>query len=151
MNRSMGALADSLADAKPRERLWPFDSTLTQLALDAACIVFLFTATSAVHKLPSIDRLVWLTADGTVIVMLVLWHKEFLEAARRNAILLTWPALAILSFLWSLTPGMSLYQGLQLFTTVLVGFMLAIFARIERLVPLVTAALLATGVLSAAY
>ena len=57
-----------------------------------------------------------------------------MDAARRNAVLVAWPALATVSLLWSLTPGLSLYHGLQLLTTVLVGSMLTIFARIEKLV-----------------
>ena len=150
-NRSLPTIGNAYSQAKRDEHVWPFNSTLRELALDAACIILLFTATTAVHKFESIDRLVWLLADLTVVVMLVPWQREFLYTARRNFILLTWPMLATMSFLWSLVPDLSLYHGLQLFTTVLVGFMLTIFARIERLVPLVFTALAAAGVLSAAY
>ena len=151
MNRSLPTIGNGYSRARRDKHVWPFNSSLRELALDAACIVLLFTATTAVHRAQSIDRLVWLLADLSVVVMLVPWQREFLDAARRNPILLAWPALAIVSFLWSLTPGLSLYHGLQLFTTVLVGFLLTIFARIERLVPLIFAALLASGLLSTAY
>jgi O-antigen ligase len=114
-------------------------------------MVLFFTSTSAVSKLPSVDRMVWLLADLCVVVMLVPWHRDFLDLSRKAWILLTGPTMAIASFIWSLTPSLSLYHGVQLLTTVLVGFLLAIFARIERLVPLVFTAILASGVLSIAY
>ena len=151
MNRSPPTIGAGYSQARRGKHVWPFNSTLRELALDSACIILLFTGTTAVHRLQSIDRLVWLLADLSVVVMLVPWQREFLDAARRNAILVAWPALATVSFLWSLTPGLSLYHGLQLLTTVLVGFMLTIFARIEKLVPLIFAALLASGLLSTAY
>lgn len=149
MNRSMQAITQDWPRTAPRARVWPFDSNMRQLGFDAAVIVFFFAATSATYLYPSIDRGVWLLADLSVVAMFAPWHKEFLDLARRNAVLLTWPALASLSALWSLTPEFSLYHGIQLFTTMLVGFLLCIYARLERLLPLLFTALLASAVLSA--
>jgi exopolysaccharide production protein ExoQ len=151
MNRSTGAPASSWAPTLARERDWPFNSNPRELALDGACIALLFTSTWALHQFPTIDRMVWLLADLSVVLLAVRRQKEFLDVCRSNAILLTWPLLAMLSSLWSLTPTFSLYHGVQLLTTVLVGFLLTILVRIERLLPLIVTALAAAGVLSLAW
>jgi O-antigen ligase len=150
MNRSTQAIAHGWPQTGSRARRWPFDRSLKELSLDAACIVFLLSVTSAA-RFPGIDRVVWLMADLAVVVMLAPWHAQFLDVARKNLILLSWPALAIMSALWSLNPGLSQYHGMQLLATVLVGFLLSIFARIDRFVPLLFTALSASAVLSAAF
>ena len=55
------------------------------------------------------------------------------DLALGNPSLLAWPVLAMVSSLWSLTPGASLYQGLQLLMTVLVGYLSCTLLDLRRL------------------
>jgi exopolysaccharide production protein ExoQ len=151
MNRSLQSLARDWPSPVVQARHWPFDRSLKELGLDGVCIAFLVTVTTTSARFPDLDRTAWLLGDLTVVVMLALWHGEFLDLARRNLILVSWPALATLSSLWSLNPGLSRYHGIQLFATVFVSFLLCIYARIDRLVPLIFTALLASAIISAAF
>ena len=56
-----------------------------------------------------------------------------------------------MSALWSVPPAISLYHGLQLSLTVLVGCYLCIYASLQRILQLLFVALLATALLSAVY
>jgi exopolysaccharide production protein ExoQ len=153
MNRGVQAIAHDWPGRRAGVQHWPFNRSLIELSSDAACIAFIL-AISTSARLPSIDdlnRAAWLLADVTTVAMIATWHAQFIETARKNLILLSWPALATMSSLWSLTPEMSQYHGLQLLATVLVGFLLSIFARLDRLVALVFTAFFGSAVLSAAF
>ena len=150
MHRGVQAIAHDWPGRRAGVQHWPFNRSLKELGFDAACIAFILAIASSA-RFPAIDRAAWLLADLTMVVMLTTWHSQFIDAARKNLILLSWPALATMSSLWSLTPGISQYHGVQLFATVLVGFLLSIFARLDRLVPLVFAAFFGSAILSAAF
>ena len=61
MNRSPPTIGAGIA-ARRGKHVRPFNSTLRELALDSACTILL-SGTTAVHRLQSIDRLVWSLAD----------------------------------------------------------------------------------------
>jgi O-antigen ligase len=150
MNRGVQASARDWPDRRAGVQRWPFNRTLVELSFDAACIAFVLAIASSA-RFATIDRAAWLLADLTMVVMLATWHSQFIEAARKNMILLSWAALATMSSLWSLAPAVSQYHGVQLFATILVGFLLSIFARLDRLVPLVFTAFFGSAILSAAF
>jgi exopolysaccharide production protein ExoQ len=150
MNRGVQAIAHDWPGRRAGVQHWPFNRSLIELSFDAACIAFIFIIASCA-RLPSIDRAAWLLADLTMVVMLTTWHAQFIETSRKNLVLLSWPLLAIMSSLWSLTPEMSQYHGIQLLATVLVGFLLSIYTRLDRLVPLVFTAFLGSAIVSAAF
>ncbi|MFD2237510.1 O-antigen ligase family protein [Aureimonas populi] len=74
------------------------------------------------------EILIWLTGYLFALTVLVFFPREFSDTIVRNAFFLLWPAVAILSYQWSLQPGLSLYHGFQLAMTVLVA--LAISQRL---------------------
>jgi O-antigen ligase len=128
---------------------WPWDASLLELATDALWIVFLIGATTAAYSLvENAERYFWFAADLVVLILLVPLRHDFLRLARANAIFLIWPLLACVSVLWSIAPGITLYHGLQLLMTVLVSFLLCIYASLGRIAQLVFLALAACAVLS---
>ncbi len=70
-----------------------------------------------------IERAFWAAADVTTALALLQGRGRIGHLALSNPSLLAWPILAMLSSLWSLTPGSSLYQGLQLLMTLFVGYL----------------------------
>ena len=132
---------------------WPFGVGLGELFRDALWIVFFIGASSAPHPLDitNVERYFWFPADLAVAVVAVAHKNELFELARKHAIFLTWPALACLSVIWSFTPSTSLYHGIQLLMTILVGLVLCQYASLERIMQQLFGALLICAVLSLLY
>src|SRR6185295_9556706 len=119
---------------------------------DMAWLLFFVGAIGLQPPIPvALELLVWFPADLMVLIALWLLSGPFLALARRNLLLLTWPLLAILSTFWSIVPSISLYHGLQLLMTVLVGVMLCLHANLFRVIQLYYVALTIGSVLSLLY
>jgi exopolysaccharide production protein ExoQ len=70
------------------------------------------------------DRFVWIAIDVVAVLALIRGPVLFARYAAATAILLSWPAIAILSSVWSVEPGATAYRGLQLAATVLAAYAL---------------------------
>ncbi|WP_349370897.1 O-antigen ligase family protein [Salinarimonas sp.] len=70
------------------------------------------------------ERVFWLGGDLLALGIVALSPMLYATLIWRNLHLFSWPLLAMLSALWSLTPGLSAYHGAQLLMTMLVGLVL---------------------------
>lgn len=113
---------------------------------DAACVVFFLWASTALRSfLPAFfayERYVWLLSDFMVVIWLLLRPGQVITIIRRHVILASWGILASLSMIWSWDPSQSLYFGLQLFFTILMGFYMCSMKSRTRLIQLLFLALL---------
>lgn len=99
-------------------------------------------------KLPGLERLVWLGADLAALAFLVLRRDLGSTLFGSRPIILLWPALAILSATWSLTPGISVYHGVQLLATIVAGIALRATMGLSGTVRIVFLGLLGGQILS---
>jgi O-antigen ligase len=130
---------------------WPQGASQRELAIDALWLVFFLGALGLVppFEMPvRLETLVWFPADLVAVATVWLRPGPFLLLARRNMLLLTWPMLAILSTLWSIEPSGTLYTGLQLLMTMLVGILLSYHASFMRVLQIYFVALMIAAVLS---
>jgi O-antigen ligase len=120
------------------DRLWPQGLSRREFRINALWLVFLvFTSNMYVPiGIGPLPRFAWFPADILAIAFFLRNQTLFVALAKRNALLLSWPVLACASTLWSGDPNTSFYHGLQLFTTMLVGLMLASQISIARLLQL---------------
>ena len=127
--------------------------TLLEVVTGGLWIVFFIIASYGATPLKDygIERLAWLAADFAALAMILLRPDDVLRQVRRNLVLMSWPALACASTLWSLAPASSLYQGIQLLLTVLVGLCLVMTTDLRRILVLLFLALMAAAVLSTLY
>jgi exopolysaccharide production protein ExoQ len=94
-----------------------------ELLVDLWWIIFLTIASNAgINYASQIQQFAWIIADVITLCAFLVTPKVFLGYTRDIPTLMTWPALATLSTAWSLTPGLTLYHGLQFFATYLAGF-----------------------------
>ncbi|MCJ2057316.1 O-antigen ligase family protein [Methylobacterium sp. J-048] len=100
-------------------------------------------------KLPGVDKLIWLGADLAAFAFLVLRRDLASTLFGSRPLILLWPALAILSATWSLTPGISAYHGLQLLATIVAGIALRTTVGLSGIVRIVFLGLLGGQILSA--
>lgn len=100
-------------------------------------------------KLPGLERLIWACADLAALVFLVLRRDLAATLFGSRLLLLTWPLLAIVSALWSLTPGLSAYYGLQLLATIVAGIAMRTTMGLSRIIRIVFLGLLFAQILSA--
>jgi exopolysaccharide production protein ExoQ len=131
----------------------PWSITLSwENTVGAACFVFLLWASTGLRAvLPAFfagERFLWLIADLVVVAWFVLFPGQVFAYSRRNKILVCWALLACLSTVWSLNAPSSLYYGLQLFFTILMGFLLCQLQTRTQLIKLLFLALLPTQFLS---
>jgi exopolysaccharide production protein ExoQ len=95
----------------------------SNLLVDCWWVWFLTTAGGAgsnyIGSQP--QQLAWFVADLIVIFAFSLAPKTYIGYAMEIPVLMSWPALATLSSIWSLTPALSAYHGLQFVATYLVG------------------------------
>ena len=132
-------------------KTWPRGTSLRILGFDALWIFFIVSCTGAGFQffgLGTLERYTWLLADLATLGGVLIWRDSFLRLVRRNAVLVAWPILACVSAIWSFSPFISVYHGLQLLMTILVAFLLCLYASFERIVQLIFVALLSTAVLS---
>ncbi|GEO80125.1 O-antigen ligase family protein [Pararhodospirillum oryzae] len=78
-------------------------------------------------------------------ILVALRAKSFLEGVRRDFFLFVFPFLAVLSTLWSVAPGWSLWASLELVGTVIVGIAVGYCVPYRSVVFGVTGALLLTA------
>ncbi|UVF18407.1 O-antigen ligase family protein [Microvirga terrae] len=78
----------------------------------------------ALQSYSGLSRVAWLIADLFVVGCFVQAFSQYLSVSARAWLFYSWPALAITSCLWSLVPSLSIYHGLQLTATVMVGVVL---------------------------
>jgi O-antigen ligase len=95
-----------------------------------------------------LERLAWLAADFVALMYILMRSDELLRLVRRNALLISWPILACVSMLWSEAAFISMYHGIQLLLTVLVGLCLCLDKSLERILVLLFLAYLATAICS---
>ena len=122
-----------LSAAGSRERL---EGTRGRLPAACGWIAFVCVAMASGEflRIDGPERYAWLVADAVTLASIAALPSRVLPALRANRLLLTWPVLAILSTLWSLTPGITLYHGVQLLTTILIGCALRIALGLGLLV-----------------
>ncbi len=94
------------------------------------------------------EKLFWLAGDLLAVGLCALAPALYARHVFRNMHLFSWPFLAILSGLWSLAPGLSVYHGVQLAMTMLVGLVLRERFGLAGLAKLLWAALVVSLVLS---
>ncbi len=111
---------------------------------DAFWVIFLIGATAPTQLLPfeSPSRPFWLAAYLSVFAMAVGKPAKLLAEVRRNWLLMTWPLIASASALWSLAPAVSLYHGVQLAMTMLIGLYLQSIKGLASVLRLLFIALL---------
>ncbi|KFG70312.1 O-antigen ligase family protein [Microvirga sp. BSC39] len=112
------------------------------------CLLILvgFGASFALSR--SMERIVWLLADCLLVIYFLKAYRPMVSASFYAWPLLLWPILASLSSMWSLLPGLSLYHGLQLAATILLGVVLFVRFKLEGTIKLVFGGLLAALLLS---
>jgi exopolysaccharide production protein ExoQ len=132
---------------------WPQGVGLRALLLDAFWIIFLFGASSAPHPLgiQNVEGPFWFAGYLAVVAVVLSDNGGFLRLVRKYSIFLMWPMLACLSTIWSLTPRFSIYHGIQLFMTIMVGFLLCYQASLQRILQLLFTALLVCAALSVVF
>ncbi|MDP4004959.1 O-antigen ligase [Methylobacterium sp. NEAU K] len=124
---------------------------LPRLGLDAfpwILLILLAPVAGEQVKLPGLDKLVWLGSDLAALAFLVLRRDLASTLFGSRPIILAWPALAIASATWSLTPDISAYHGLQLLATIVAGIALRASMGISGLVRIVFLGLLGGQILS---
>lgn len=131
----------------------PFSFVRRISLVDCLWVLFIVGAGSATRPLgiANAERYFWLAADLAVLGLLVRDYRPFLTVALDNKLLITWPAIATLSALWSYNPGISLYHGLQLFMTTMISFQFVLQVDRRRIPKLVFAGLLACLLSSVAF
>jgi exopolysaccharide production protein ExoQ len=100
-------------------------------------------------SLGRIEFLIWLAGYLVAVGWMLSRTGTFLNSIVENVWIFTWPVLACASFFWSLDPGLSLYDGIQLLMTVIIGFYLADRFKLHDFLTALFWALLAAMVLSA--
>jgi O-antigen ligase len=93
----------------------------------------------------ALEAIVWFPADLFALTVLWVHRDQLFPLALRNALLLTWPLLAMTSTIWSINPGLSFYHGVQLLMTVAVGMMLTLHADLLRILQFSFVAMLVVG------
>lgn len=147
----MSAAQSAMSGTVPRGPSIGVARSRADLGLCMLWIAFLLVATGALNRvvLDNGERYAWLVVDAIVVVALVR-NRDFLALVGRHWLLMTWPALAVLSAVWSLAPFVSVYHGLQLAMTIAAGFMFAASLGPQRMVRTIFVALFLMALLSLA-
>ncbi|CAA2155419.1 hypothetical protein MBRA_01063 [Methylobacterium brachiatum] len=144
-----GAAMERLSGRRARRRNRPADLPRLGLAAIPWILLILLAPLSGEQlKLPGLDKAVWLGADLAALAFLVLRRDLTSTLFGSRPILLLWPALAMLSAAWSLTPGITAYHGLQLLATIVAGIALRATVGLSGIVRIVFLGLLGGQILS---
>jgi exopolysaccharide production protein ExoQ len=148
-----GTFAEESPDQPRRPRGRGLTIVLSQRTLtDVACFVFFLWSSTALRSfLPSFfayERYLWAVSDTLVIAWVVIMPGRAIGIARRHVIVALWGVIAPLSMIWSWDPEQSLYFGLQLLFTILMGFFLCSLKSRTRLMQLLFLSLLPAQVFS---
>jgi exopolysaccharide production protein ExoQ len=95
-------------------------------------------------------QITWLIADLAVVGLFFRYQSQFINLALGNLIFMSWPLIACLSTLWSISPQLSFSHGIQLLMTTLVAFLICIQLRLEQVVTAIFWAMLLAAVLTVA-
>ena len=124
-------------------------STLQSWAILALWVIFMVgTSSVSVPGLVSPERYFWLPADVFLALLFLPKLKEFVTLMANNKALLSWPLMAILSSVWSFSPGISAYHGVQLLLTVLAALLFCMHVNRMRMLQVVFASVICTQLLS---
>lgn len=117
---------------------------------DALAVAFLCAcyADSSLLGIVSGERYVWFTADVVALLTVLARLSRVHDCLIANPWLTAWPVLAMVSALWSLTPDISFYHGLQLLTTIVTGYVLQLYFGQPRLLKILFWAIVAAQILS---
>jgi exopolysaccharide production protein ExoQ len=114
-------------------------------------VIFMMgTSSASIPGVNSPERYFWLPADIILALLFFPKLKEFVTLAADNKAMLSWAFLAILSSLWSLAPGISVYHGVQLLLTVLAALLFVMHVDRLRMLQVVFASLIGCQLLSLA-
>lgn len=107
--------------------------------IPVACFAVFVFAVSGPGDAPTsgvegLGRVAWLAADVVTASAFLAGGGRLWSMLAQNPWLAAWPALAVGSALWSLAPGMSVYHGLQLLMTIMVGYLGLSTLGLRRLV-----------------
>jgi exopolysaccharide production protein ExoQ len=93
-------------------------------------VVFFFT----IFSIEIYSILIPLSVAVGFAIYLAVYYRQFLRFVFKNWILLPFPAIVLLSALWSNTPGQSFYYGLQLCITIAAGILMGILTTQRQLI-----------------
>ena len=118
---------------------------------DALAVVFLCAcyADSTLLGILSGERYVWFAVDVVAVFTVLGRLSRLNDCLIANPWLTAWPVLAMISALWSLTPAVSFYHGLQLLMTIVAGYVFQLYFGQSRLLKILFWALVAAQILSA--
>jgi O-antigen ligase len=124
-------------------------SIIPSMVENALWVLFLFAAVGGFNVVLSdqIERAAWLAADAAAFAAALGSSAFYTTKARQLWPLFSWPFLAFISALWSLTPGLTAYHSVQLFMTMLVGAVMQNRLGTQRFITLLFISL-AIGVLA---
>lgn len=118
--------------------------------VDALAAVFLCVcyADSSLLGIVSGERYVWFAVDIAALLTILARLSRFHDCLIANPWLTAWPMLAMVSALWSVTPAVSFYHGLQLLMTIVAGYVFQLYFGQSRLLKILFCALIAAQILS---
>jgi O-antigen ligase len=124
-------------------------SAIPSMAENALWVLFLFAAIGGFNVVLSdqMEKAAWLAADVAACAAALGSSAFYATKATQLWPLFSWPFLAVTSALWSLTPGLTVYHGVQLFMTILVGAVMQNRLGTQRFIILLFVSL-AIGVLT---
>jgi O-antigen ligase len=157
MSESVSAgVVSERAGVRWADRRRSADERTAEFLVDCLWIVFFIGASSAfsiarIWGITNTERFVWFPADLLVVLFLLYRQKESFYLLRKNALFVSWAVLACASSVWSFAPWISIYHGIQMFFTIMVGLMLLAHADLRRIQTLVFTALLLCAIGSAVF
>ena len=98
---------------------------------------FIFSSSAATAWYQTINSIVWLLVDISMILWVIVHPERFLNVLVANWPLLLCSVWASLSVCWSIEPQATLYQSVQLFLTMLSGFVLSERLELEQFVKII--------------
>lgn len=118
--------------------------------VDVLATIFLCVcyADSGLLGIVSGERYVWFAVDIAALLTVLARLSRFHDCLIANPWLTAWPVLAMVSALWSLTPAVSFYHGLQLLMTIVAGYVFQLYFGRSRLLRILFCALVAAQILS---
>ena len=118
------------------------NSTAT-MGENALWVLFIFAAIGGFNVVLSdqMEKAAWLAADVVAFAAALGSVAFCVTLARQLWPLFSWPFLAFISALWSLTPALTLYHSVQLFMTMLVGAVMQNRLGMQRFIMLLFSAL----------
>jgi exopolysaccharide production protein ExoQ len=90
------------------------------------CAIFNIAAFAGIVTLGSITFL--------FLIYVYLYHWEFYHFCAKNIFVLFYPLVVMLSASWSIVPGTSLYYGIQLSMTIIIGILMGVSATQRQLI-----------------